>query len=47
MSRIIRIPHYANSELFDTLTDLSEQEQENGVKNQLLGGLKKAKKLRG
>jgi hypothetical protein len=47
MSRIIQIPQYANSELFNMLTDLSEQEQENGVKNQLLGGLKKAKKIRG
>jgi hypothetical protein len=47
MSRIIQIPQYANSELFNMLTDLSEQEQENGVKNQLLDGLKKAKKIRG
>lgn len=46
LARIIKIPQYANSELYDTLTDLSEQEQESGVKNQFLGGLKKAKKLR-
>jgi len=32
--------------LYDTLTQLCEREPENGVKNQLLGGLKKAKKIR-
>ncbi len=46
LARIIQIPAYANSELYDTLTGLCEQEQENGVKNQLLNGLKKAKKVR-
>jgi hypothetical protein len=46
LARIIQIPGYANSDLYGTLTDLAEQETENGVKNQYLGGLKKAKKLR-
>jgi hypothetical protein len=46
LSKIIQIPKYANSELYEILTDLCMQEQENGVKNQLLNGLKKAKKLR-
>ncbi len=46
LARIIQIPQYANSELFDILLNLSEREQENGVKNQLLNGLKKAKKIR-
>jgi hypothetical protein len=46
LSRIMQIPKYANSDFYDVLTDLCEQEQENGVKNQLLNGLKKAKKLR-
>jgi len=46
LARIIQIPQYANSELFGILTDLCEQEQENGVKNQYANGLKKAKKLR-
>ncbi len=46
LARIIQIPHYANSELYNTVLTLSLQEQENGVKNQLLGGLKKAGKIR-
>ncbi|MFP3154650.1 hypothetical protein LQZ18_09530 [Lachnospiraceae bacterium ZAX-1] len=46
LGRIILIPQFANSDLFDTLTDLAEQETESGVKNQYLGGLKKAEKLR-
>ena len=45
LGRIILIPEYANSKLFDMLTALAEQETENGVKNQYLAGLKKAKKL--
>ncbi|MCL2144378.1 MAG: hypothetical protein FWH43_02630 [Endomicrobia bacterium] len=45
-ARIIQIPKYANSKLFDVLTDLCDKEKENGIKNQLLNGLKKAKKLR-
>jgi hypothetical protein len=46
LGRIIMISQYANSKLFDILSDLCEQEEENGVKNQYLNGLKKAKKLR-
>lgn len=46
LGRIIAIPKYANSKLFDDVTSLSEAEQENGVKNQYLSGLKKAKKIR-
>ena len=46
LGQIIRIPKFANSNLFDVLTDLAEQETENGVKNQYLNGLKKAKQLR-
>jgi hypothetical protein len=47
LGRIILIPEFANSDLFDLLADLAEQEPENGVRNQYLNGLKKAKKLRG
>ncbi|MDR0839787.1 MAG: hypothetical protein LBN26_00130 [Christensenellaceae bacterium] len=46
LGRIVCIPQYANSDLFAALTDLAERETENGVKNQYLGGLKKAQKLR-
>ena len=46
LGRIILIPQYANSDLFDTLVDLAEQETENGVKSQYLTGLKKANRLR-
>ncbi len=46
LARVVAIPQYANSELYETLTTLSEQEHNNGVKNQLLGGLKKAGRLR-
>lgn len=46
LGRIILLPRYANSGLFDTVTKLCEGEQENGVKNQYLNGLKKAKRLR-
>jgi len=46
LAKIIQIPKYANSEFYDILNKLCEQEQENGVKNQLLCGLKKAKKLK-
>ena len=45
LGRIILISQYANSVLFDKLVDLAENEIENGVKNQYLSGLKKAKKL--
>ncbi len=46
LARIVQIPQYANGELYHILTELSELEQENGVKNQLLSGLKKAGKIR-
>jgi hypothetical protein len=46
LSRIIQVPKYANSDFYGVLTDLCEREQESGVKNQLINGLKKAKKLR-
>ena len=45
LRRIILIPQYANSNLFDALTKLAENETESGVKNQYLNGLKKAWKL--
>ncbi len=46
LAKVIRISRYANSELYDLLTNLSEQEQNNGVRNQLLAGLKAAGKMR-
>jgi hypothetical protein len=46
LAKIIQIPQHANRELYDTLNELYEQEQENGVKNQLQNGLKKAKQLK-
>ena len=46
LSRILQIPKHANSDLYEVLTALCAQEQENGVKNQLFNGLKKANKLR-
>jgi hypothetical protein len=47
LGRIILIPVYADSNLFDTLTEICGQEPESGVKNQYLAGLKKAKRIRG
>ncbi|MDR0839726.1 MAG: hypothetical protein LBN99_08835 [Oscillospiraceae bacterium] len=46
LGRVVLIPKFANSDLFDVLTGLAEREPENGVKNQYLTGLKKARKLR-
>ncbi|MDR1263113.1 MAG: hypothetical protein LBK46_06450 [Oscillospiraceae bacterium] len=46
LGRIILIPQYAKSDLYEKLTSIAESEQENGVKNQYLAGLKKAKKIR-
>lgn len=43
---IIVIPEHANSDLFDQLTEICDQELENGVKNQYVKALKKAEKLR-
>jgi len=45
-ARIIVIPKYANSELFNKLSKFCEKEENNGVKNQLIKSLKKADKLR-
>lgn len=46
LSRIIVIPQYANSSLFERIQDLCEKENENGVKNQYVKAIKKAEKLR-
>lgn len=46
LSKIIVIPKYANSELFEKLTEICDWEEENGVKNQYVKALKKASKLR-
>lgn len=46
LSRIIVIPEHADSSLFDVLTTLADTEEESGVKNQYLKGIKKAQKLR-
>ena len=45
-ARIIIIPKFANSELYDILIKFCEKEEDSGVKNQLMNGLKKANKLR-
>ncbi|MDU5334315.1 hypothetical protein [Enterococcus sp.] len=46
LSRILLLPNYVNSSLYDTLKKLSDQEEENGVKKQYLNALKKADKKR-
>lgn len=46
LSRILVIPSYAKSSLFEKISDLCEKETENGVKNQYIKALKKAEKLR-
>ena len=46
VGKIVQIPQFANSNLYLQVTTLSEGEKENGVKNQYLNGLKRAKKLR-
>ena len=46
LARIICLSEYAVTPLYDILTHLSDKEEDNGVKNQYLGGLKKAKKFR-
>lgn len=43
---IIVIPAYANSDLFDQLTEIANSEVENAVKNQYLKALKKAATFR-
>lgn len=46
LSRIIVIPQYAKSSLFEQISDLCAREEENGVKNQYIKALKKAEKIR-
>ena len=46
LAKIILVPDYANTDLYGILTLLYDKEKDNGVKNQYLNGLKKAKKLR-
>lgn len=46
LSRIIMIPHYAKSPLFERISDLCAKEKESGVKNQYSKALKKAEKFR-
>lgn len=46
LARIIVLPCYANTPLFDSLMYISENETNKGVKNQYLKALKKATKLR-
>lgn len=46
LSKIIVIPQYANSELFDKLTEICNHEDESGVKNQYVKALKKASRVR-
>ena len=44
LGRIIQIHRFAKSDLFEILSKIAENEQDNGVKNQYLAGLKKANK---
>jgi xylose isomerase len=46
LGRIVQIPKFANSDLFEMLSIIAENEQESGVKNQYLKGLKQAVKMR-
>lgn len=46
LGKIIVLPRYACSKLFDTLALVCEQESENGVKNQYVKALGKAEKQR-
>lgn len=46
LARIVCLSEYAVTPLFNIVTDLSVKEEDNGVKNQYIGGLKKAKRLR-
>ncbi len=43
LAKIIVLPCFTNSPLFDTLTQICEDEIENGVKNQYIKGLNKAR----
>lgn len=44
LSRIIIIPQYAKSPLFEQISDLCAKENESGVKNQYIKALKKSRK---
>lgn len=46
LARIILIPRFADSELFNQLTELSDAEEESGVRNQYRKALKKALRFR-
>lgn len=46
LSRIIIIPQYAKSPLFEQISDLCAKENESRVKNQYIKALKKAEKIR-
>jgi len=46
LSKFIVIPQYANSELFEKLTEICNGEEESGVKNQYTKALKKVSKVR-
>jgi len=46
LGRIVALPKYAKSKLYDQIIILAEKEQMNGNKNQYINGLKKANKLR-
>lgn len=43
LARIVVLEEYRNTDLYDRLVSICENEQENGVKNQYLKALKKAK----
>lgn len=46
LSRILTTDQYAQSELYDKLTDICNKEEDNAIKNQYLKALKKASKAR-
>ena len=46
LSRIITTDRYAQSKLYDKLTDISNKEEDNAIRNQYLKALKKASKVR-
>lgn len=46
LSRIIVLTEFANTCLFDEVSEICDKEQENGVKNQYVKAIKKALKLR-
>lgn len=46
LSRILTIERYAQSELYDILSDISNREEDNAINNQYLKALKKASKAR-